>query len=468
MTEPASFAKLRIWAKENGGFIHPALRFVHTADGSKVVTADNIPPHSPVLSCPFSLAITPETASAALKTWLQRTAKAEDSFIWEQSTQSWTERMFICSYIVTHWLARDSGLLESAPELRHFPYLETLPPLQLLSTSLTFSNAEMELLKGTNLYGATIDRRNELLEQCQQCQSVFKRYVPDLADSFTFERYQTAAIYISSRSFPSILLSPNPSLAPTASSPSHPVLLPLLDSLNHERSTPVTWMVDRMSIAGSPVTQPASSVSPGELAVSIVVGSEIKAGSEVLNNYGPKPNSELVLGYGFALPINPDDTIILQLGGSPKKWEIAREGRPGTAEALDGIFREAFDRLLIAWKVDMKEELGPEWDGNHDDVEFEVDMLYMRKDAALMLLEASRSRLEGVLGAKKRLDALSAEPSPPSSVRAEVLPMLGYYVEGEVAISRDVIEYLKARLDSAKAELHDLGVEDAEGSEEDV
>lgn len=39
---------------------------------------------------------------------------------------------------------------------------------------------------------------------------------------------------------------------------------------------------------------------------------------------------------------------------------------------------------------------------------------------------------------------------------------------GEVAISQDVIEYLKARLDSAKAELHDLGVEDAEGSDEDV
>ncbi|KIO31912.1 hypothetical protein M407DRAFT_67389, partial [Tulasnella calospora MUT 4182] len=430
LTEPASFAKLRIWAKENGGFIHPALRFMPTADGSKVVAMDNIPPHSPVLSCPFSLAITPETSSAALNTWLQRTAKAEDSLIWEQSTQNWTERMFICSYIVTHWLARDSGLLESAPELRHFPYLETLPPFRLLSNSLTFCDAEMELLKGTNLYGATIDRRNELLEQCQRCQSVFKRYIPNLADGFTFERYQTAAIYISSRSFPSILLSPNPSLAPTASSPSHPILLPLLDSLNHERSTPVTWMVDGMANAGSPISRPASGVPSGELAVSIVVGSEIQAESEVLNNYGPKPNSELILGYGFALPVNPDDTVILQLGGSPTKWEITRKGRIGTADALDGIFQEAFGRLLIAWKVDMKEELGPEWDGNHEDEEFEVDMVYMRKDAALMLLEASRSRLEGLLGAKEKLDSLSAEPSPTSSVRAEVLRMLSYYVEG--------------------------------------
>lgn len=51
----------------------------------------------------------------------------------------------------------------------------------------------MELLKGTNLYGATIDRRNELSEQCQQCQSVFKRYVPDLADGFTL--YVSASLH---------------------------------------------------------------------------------------------------------------------------------------------------------------------------------------------------------------------------------------------------------------------------------
>ncbi|KAG8955377.1 hypothetical protein FRC04_008728 [Tulasnella sp. 424] len=391
--------------------------------------------------------------------------------------------MFISSYIVAHWLAKDSGLLERSPELRHLPYLETLPPFRLLSTPLTFNDSEMELLKGTSLYGATIDRRNELLDQHQRCQAVFKHYAPDIADGFTLyvsaaaspapqplipvrwtfsERYQTSAIYISSRSFPSILLSPNPSLAPTPASPSHPVLLPLLDSLNHERSTPVTWMVDRMSKSGSPIPEPASDGSPGELAVSIVVGSEVKAGSEVLNNYGPKPNSELILGYGFSLPNNPDDTIVLQLGGSPTKWEIGRKGRPGATDALDGIFQEAFHRLLVAWKVDMREEIGPEWDENHEDEEFEVDMVYMRKDAALMLLNASKSRLGPLLEANERLVSHSRNPATTPSVRVEVPRMLLSYVEGDVAITRDVIEYLEVRLDSAKAELRALGVEDEE------
>ena len=37
-------------------------------------------------------------------------------------------------------------------------------------------------------------------------------------------------------------------------------------------------------------------------------------GSEIFNNYGAKPNSELLLGYVFSLPANPDDTILLKIG----------------------------------------------------------------------------------------------------------------------------------------------------------
>lgn len=59
------------------------------------------------------------------------------------------------------------------------------------------------------------------------------------------------------------------------------------------------------------------------------------AGEELFNNYGPKPNSELILGYGFALPSNPSDTIVLQVGvwgsipstaskSERKKFEIGR------------------------------------------------------------------------------------------------------------------------------------------------
>ena len=40
------------------------------------------------------------------------------------------------------------------------------------------------------------------------------------------------------------------------------------------------------------------------------------AGSQVFNNYGPKSNEEFLLGYGFVIDPNPDDTVILRLGSN--------------------------------------------------------------------------------------------------------------------------------------------------------
>ena len=64
--------------------------------------------------------------------------------------------------------------------------------------------------------------------------------------------------------------------------------------------------------------------------ISLVLHTATPKGHELFNNYGPKPNSELILGYGFSIPCNPDDTIVLKIGGSfddGKKWEIGREAK---------------------------------------------------------------------------------------------------------------------------------------------
>ena len=39
-----------------------------------------------------------------------------------------------------------------------------------------------------------------------------------------------------------------------------------------------------------------------------------KAGAEVFNNCGAKLNSEPLLRYGFTLPANLDDPIVLKIG----------------------------------------------------------------------------------------------------------------------------------------------------------
>ncbi len=59
--------------------------------------------------------------------------------------------------------------------------------------------------------------------------------------------------------------------------------------------------------------------------IALCVHKPTPAGQELFNNYGPKPNSELILGYGFTLPTNPDDTMLLKIQGN--KWEISRDAK---------------------------------------------------------------------------------------------------------------------------------------------
>lgn len=83
-----------------------------------------------------------------------------------------------------------------------------------------------------------------------------------------------------------------------------------------------------------------------------------QANTEIFNNYGPKPNSELILGYGFSLPDNPDDTIVLKIGGQDgaggARWEVGRD-----AQGADGLWDELRTILSVGadevyeWEIDL-------------------------------------------------------------------------------------------------------------------
>lgn len=139
------------------------------------------------------------------------------------------------------------------------------------------------------------------------------------------EHYLTAATYLSSRAFPSSLLSPTPTLV--HSDNTHPILIPGVDALNHARGQPVSW-----SVAFPDAKHTADSKKP---MISLIIHRPTAEGEELFNNYGPKPNSELILGYGFSMPNNPDDTIVLKIGGmegsDAKKWEIGRNSQGADA-----------------------------------------------------------------------------------------------------------------------------------------
>lgn len=176
----------------------------------------------------------------------------------------------------------------------------------------------------------------------------------------------------------------------------------------------MTWQVDPLD--------GHSDTTPDLLAISIVCGESIATGSEVLNNYGAKPNSELILGYGFATPDNPDDTILMQLGGSDSKWVIGRKGSAGTSHALESMYEEAVRRTVNQWKEQMAEDDDAE-PINELSEAYEEDMMLIRRDTASMLLEATL----------KRVDLLPTRPHDNpnrDAIREEVWEMTGWYVGG--------------------------------------
>ena len=83
--------------------------------------------------------------------------------------------------------------------------------------------------------------------------------------------YQWAATVLSSRSFPSRLLSANPD--DDDPSKSDPILVPILDMLNHRPNHPVTWATSNGTI-------------------SYISEAAYLPNDEIFNNYGAKGNEE--------------------------------------------------------------------------------------------------------------------------------------------------------------------------------
>lgn len=138
-----------------------------------------------------------------------------------------------------------------------------------------------------------------------------------------------------------------------------------------------------------------------------------------MNNYGAKPNAELILGYGFSLEGNPDDTIVLSIGGGPatpvldtgekKRWEVGRNAR-----GIEGVWCHVLDVISSASRPEEAEESTA--------AKFEDQL-----DAASMLSEMCQS----YLGRLPQIPDLSDAPTP--GLRPEVLTMFTHYIEGAKA-----------------------------------
>jgi hypothetical protein len=214
------------------------------------------------------------------------------------------------------------------------------------------------------------------------------------------------------------------------------VLIPGIDALNHARAQPVSWVV---TSSPSPV-----SASAAPAVISLVTHNASNPGSEIFNNYGAKPNSELLLGYGFTLPANPDDTIVLKIGGArdTTTTTTTAAAAAAVAHARHEVGREAhgaaavWGAIMDAVKAENEED--PEEEGS-EAPEWQIIL-----DSADML----RSMTESLLG---RL------PSPPQArtvpeyqagtikLRGDVVEMIGHYVSGQREVLQDLLQYADDR-----------------------
>jgi hypothetical protein len=68
--------------------------------------------------------------------------------------------------------------------LKHGPYIESLPGPDQLLTPLHFTSQELDAFKGTNLYGATLDRERDWKKEWEQCSTVIEQ--PLWKNAFTW------------------------------------------------------------------------------------------------------------------------------------------------------------------------------------------------------------------------------------------------------------------------------------------
>lgn len=87
-----------------------------------------------------------------------------------------------------------------------------------------------------------------------------------------------------------------------------PILFPVVDILNHSVSAKVEWDF-----------KPGASFS-----LKLLEGESFQPGQELFNNYAPKQNDELLLGYGFCLDNNPIEQFPLKLAFPPMLQDYAR------------------------------------------------------------------------------------------------------------------------------------------------
>ncbi|GMG19924.1 unnamed protein product [Ambrosiozyma monospora] len=322
------------WAKSNGASIDSRISFKYTEesgitaifkdndDGSNTAIATTTTTNQLplVIKIPSSLIVKPDDAYSQFE--LQKT-----------EMDPVTIMKFYVGYLSS--IESISGIDDNANKeysdngSKFLPYVNLLPGFREIGSPLTFSPDELESLQGSNLYTGTKLKLKQLLKEylenyhliqlssqknitkydelneLELFETMLKETTKTIADEsnwLSFGKFVWAHLILTSRAFPHRFISSNDkdTLGLTEIDKKAVMLLPVIDLLNHEPRNQVSWY-------GSPhgfeisIPEPSAAQSKSSIPV------------EVFNNYGPKGNEELFMGYGFCIPENEFENLHLSL-----------------------------------------------------------------------------------------------------------------------------------------------------------
>lgn len=288
------------WAKTNGAAINEFIVFKEVPGrGIGAFVNGKIDPSKPNISIPIKLTLNPQQAKEFFQT----------SFDGAEDINS----------ITKHFLNYQRFLGEDS---FWYQYIKLLPEGRDIGSPLYWTAPEKKYLNGTNLGASLAEFFSSFVEEWFDSVKLIPANLRDadyeenlnfyqsfkegalnedaLFETITkydslkwtsFPCYLWATMIFKSRSFPFLLVDED-------ADPKYSMLLPVVDLLNHDPNSYVSWMLDE---------------SKQNFLLNNNLSSILNIGDELFNNYGGKGNEELLLGYGFVIEENKNDSVALRI-----------------------------------------------------------------------------------------------------------------------------------------------------------
>ncbi|KAG0323935.1 hypothetical protein BG000_002411, partial [Podila horticola] len=296
-------------------------------------------------------------------------------------------RTALILYLIQQRLLRDRSFFQ--------PYLDMVP--EKIYTALEFDDEDLEHLRGTNAFLTVKELKNRLREKYEETMELASEdELPE--EEYTWEMFLWAETVISSRAYPAHLFG--------ECREGEVVLIPLADMLNHRSRYKISWLK-----------------TPQGLQMS---SSAVKKGEQVFNNYGPKSNEELLIGYGFCLKDNLDDMVTL-------KTNFTRDPDQDRKTAILKL------EQYYSWMEDEEQEIIhgelKEQQGEYSPLKEELQFVNLRNELAMLdLMDLLLSSKEKMI---REWEAKLAEP------RNEAQEFAQIYRQGQKQILNSCSETIR-------------------------